>query len=198
MADTNDFFLLSFTVGSTVHRYTTNGIDVVYGGFTWYAGYITDEDMPDIEQTSRLKENEAKFVLADLDASLYTQLATEQWRFNTLQLQLAVLDSNMQITSVEPLYKARLIDYEHSQTDETETVQLICHNWFAKKYQQGYRTNLESQHQRDPNDDCFEYTGLITEDQPWGKEGKPSIFIAGGSTRRVRASSNNVKPADLT
>ncbi|WP_438863761.1 hypothetical protein [Neptunicella sp.] len=191
----NYIFLLILPVGNATFYFTTDGVDFDYNGDTYLAGFWPHDQVPDIKQTSRPQENQVKFELHDLDGTLITNLLSAPWRNKKMQMFRVKLDQYQQLQTITRIYHGEITGYVHNETDNSKIITFESVDLAAVKTSRGYRSNITSQHQRDPDDDCFEQTPFILTDVAWGKAKtySPGTYSnTGGATRKDRYATEEV------
>jgi hypothetical protein len=176
--------LLTIEIGLTTYRFTDAGANFDYSGQTYLAGFL--KDIPSIEQTGTVKENQVDFELYDLDRSLTTAILSEDYRFKPAVLTRLKLNSDMTVNNVIPLYRGKMVTFSKMTTDDGQTLTIQCKNTAAMTRQRGRRTNVTSQHQVDPTDFCFEKTPFASRDNYWGRKA-PTTQTGGGSRQHGKS-----------
>jgi hypothetical protein len=174
--------LIEVPLETSTFYFTTANADFEYLGITWLSGFIGT--IPNIIQTSKIRENAATFVFHDLDGEITRNFSSQNWKGKKLKCLWVFLNPDDSIELTYNLYRETMDSFEYDVSQNSKTVSVGCLDQGAKKLILGRKTNNESIHELDPTDNCCEFTPFIQANQPWGREGSPTDFSGSAGTRR--------------
>ncbi|TMP51482.1 DUF2163 domain-containing protein [Pseudoalteromonas sp. S1688] len=158
---------------------TSSGAHLEYGGVEYRAGYW--QAKASIKQQSSPKIGEINIDLDSVDSAITALFFASNWLNAPVTISKVWFNDSNQILFKTVIWRGLLNGKSGEESEKKATMKLKAASiWADFEAARGRKTNLKSQQVFYPNDNGFEFSGLVITDIPWGRKGTSSFSSGGG------------------
>lgn len=165
-------------------RLTDAPHDIVLNNVTYQSGHWFKA--PHIEVMSEPKIGELAIRLQANNNALNALFFNTNWLNAPVSIKRVYYNQDNQHQGTMELWRGSISGKSGTESQKEATLDLKAASiWADFAAKRGRKTNPESQHIYYPDDNGFEFSGVLINDIPWGREGKtPALGSGGGRSGR--------------